>query len=62
MAIPDRAERMHSAVKLLHERIDEYAALMAIEMGKVINEGISEIEKIVGAKIDMNNLLRKAIG
>jgi succinate-semialdehyde dehydrogenase/glutarate-semialdehyde dehydrogenase len=45
MTLPDRAERMHSVVKLLHERIDEYAALMAIEMGKPVREGHAEIKK-----------------
>jgi len=45
MALSERAERMHGAVKLLHERIDEYAALMAIEMGKPVREGHAEIKK-----------------
>ena len=45
MTFPDRAERMHRAVKLLHERIDEYAALMAVEMGKPLREGRAEVEK-----------------
>jgi succinate-semialdehyde dehydrogenase/glutarate-semialdehyde dehydrogenase len=45
VTLPDRAERMHSAVKLLHQRIDRYAALMAIEMGKPVREGHAEVKK-----------------
>lgn len=40
-----RAEHMHRAALLLQERADEYAVLMAAEMGKPIREGRAEAEK-----------------
>ncbi|MEM9556877.1 MAG: NAD-dependent succinate-semialdehyde dehydrogenase [Acidobacteriota bacterium] len=40
-----RAERMRSAAELLRERSDEYAELMAREMGKPIAGGRAEVEK-----------------
>jgi succinate-semialdehyde dehydrogenase/glutarate-semialdehyde dehydrogenase len=42
---PERADRMSRAATLLHERINEYAALMAAEMGKPLREGRAEVEK-----------------
>ncbi|SEK33899.1 NAD-dependent succinate-semialdehyde dehydrogenase [Nitrosovibrio tenuis] len=41
----ERAERMHRAALLLHERANEYASLMAAEMGKPLREGRAEVEK-----------------
>lgn len=41
----ERAERMHRAAMLLHERVNEYAELMAVEMGKPLREGRAEAEK-----------------
>jgi succinate-semialdehyde dehydrogenase/glutarate-semialdehyde dehydrogenase len=41
----ERADRMHRAATLLHERINEYAGLMAEEMGKPLREGRAEVEK-----------------
>ncbi|HTJ53935.1 MAG TPA: NAD-dependent succinate-semialdehyde dehydrogenase [Nitrosospira sp.] len=41
----ERAEGMHRAAMLLHERINEYASLMAEEMGKPVREGRAEVEK-----------------
>ncbi|MEO6824680.1 MAG: NAD-dependent succinate-semialdehyde dehydrogenase [Nitrosospira sp.] len=40
-----RAEFMNRAAMLLHERVDEYAVLMAVEMGKPLREGRAEVEK-----------------
>lgn len=44
-SFPQRAEHMHRAALLLHERANEYAVLMAAEMGKPIREGRAEAEK-----------------
>ena len=41
----ERTERMNHAAMLLHERVNEYAALMAVEMGKPVREGRAEVEK-----------------
>jgi succinate-semialdehyde dehydrogenase/glutarate-semialdehyde dehydrogenase len=41
----ERAEHMNRAAKLLHERINEYSALMAAEMGKPVREGHAEVKK-----------------
>ena len=43
--LPERAELMHRAAMLLHERANEYASLMAAEMGKPVREGRAEVEK-----------------
>ena len=40
-----RAELMNRAAMLLHERCNEYARLMAVEMGKPLREGRAEVEK-----------------
>ena len=40
-----RAELMNRAAMLLHERDNEYARLMAVEMGKPLREGRAEVEK-----------------
>ncbi len=40
-----RAELMNRAAMLLHERVNEYAGLMAVEMGKPLREGRAEVEK-----------------
>ena len=44
-----RATYMQNLSSLLRSRKDELALLMAIEMGKIIREGISEIEKCAWA-------------
>src|SRR5687768_5642071 len=44
-AFPQRAEHMHRAALLLHERVHHYAALIAVEMGKPVREGRAEVEK-----------------
>jgi succinate-semialdehyde dehydrogenase/glutarate-semialdehyde dehydrogenase len=44
-AFAKRAERMNRAAVLLHERANEYAELMAVEMGKPLREGRAEAEK-----------------
>ncbi|MDN5835769.1 MAG: NAD-dependent succinate-semialdehyde dehydrogenase [Nitrosospira sp.] len=43
--LAERAECMHSAATLLHEQVDEYARLIAVEMGKPLREGRAEVEK-----------------
>jgi succinate-semialdehyde dehydrogenase/glutarate-semialdehyde dehydrogenase len=40
-----RAEPMHEAARVLRDKTDEYAELMAIEMGKPLAGGRSEVEK-----------------
>jgi succinate-semialdehyde dehydrogenase / glutarate-semialdehyde dehydrogenase len=40
-----RAELMNRAAMLLYERVNEYARLMAVEMGKPVREGRAEVEK-----------------
>lgn len=42
---PARSEAMRTAAKLLRERADRYARLMAEEMGKPIQAGRGEVEK-----------------
>lgn len=44
-AFAERAEAMNRVALLLQERIDDYAALMAAEMGKPLREGRAEVEK-----------------
>ena len=44
-SLPERADRMNRAAILLHKRVNEYAALMAAEMGKPLREGRAEVEK-----------------
>ncbi|MEK7165136.1 MAG: NAD-dependent succinate-semialdehyde dehydrogenase [Patescibacteria group bacterium] len=41
----ERAELFHEAAKYLREHAEEYARLMAMEMGKVLKEGRAEVEK-----------------
>ncbi|UCH09207.1 MAG: NAD-dependent succinate-semialdehyde dehydrogenase [Fidelibacterota bacterium] len=41
----DRADVMHQAARILRDRNNEFAALMALEMGKPIAEGRAEVEK-----------------
>ena len=41
----ERAEHMNRAALLLHDRVNEYAGLMAVEMGKPLREGRAEVEK-----------------
>ncbi len=43
--LPDRAERMREAARLLRDRAGTYAVLMAEEMGKPVREGRAEAEK-----------------
>jgi succinate-semialdehyde dehydrogenase/glutarate-semialdehyde dehydrogenase len=45
VSFADRAAAMNNAARLLRENADEYAALMAREMGKPIKEGRAEAEK-----------------
>ena len=45
-AFSARAELMNSAAMLLHERVNEYARLMAVEMGKPVREGQRGGEKM----------------
>ena len=45
LSFPERAELMHRAASLLHERAAEYAILIAAEMGKPVREGRAEVEK-----------------
>jgi succinate-semialdehyde dehydrogenase/glutarate-semialdehyde dehydrogenase len=45
MTFTERIESMNRAAALFRERIDEYARLMAIEMGKPLCEGRAEVEK-----------------
>ncbi len=40
-----RAKLMHNAASVLRSHKEKYAHLMALEMGKVLKEGVSEIEK-----------------
>ena len=40
-----RSKLMHKAAAILRKNKEKYAELMALEMGKVLKEGISEIEK-----------------
>jgi succinate-semialdehyde dehydrogenase/glutarate-semialdehyde dehydrogenase len=49
MPIPARAERMRQAGKLLRERAESLAKLMAMEMGKPIVAGEAEAEKCASA-------------
>ncbi len=41
----ERAELIGAAARLLRDRSDEYARLMAIEMGKPVRDGRAEVEK-----------------
>ncbi len=43
--IGERAELVRAAGRVLRDRIEEYARLMAEEMGKPVREGRSEVEK-----------------
>ncbi|MGD9299988.1 MAG: NAD-dependent succinate-semialdehyde dehydrogenase [Desulfobacterales bacterium] len=45
MTFPQRVEKLRNAAQILTDKKEEYAALMAIEMGKPIREGRAEIEK-----------------
>ena len=45
----ERSTLMLKAAALLHERKQNLAALMADEMGKVLREGVAEIEKCASA-------------
>lgn len=40
-----RSEKMKKAASLLRDRKDEYAKLMALEMGKPLKQGLGEVEK-----------------
>ena len=42
---PQRVEKLRNASRILIDKKDEYAALMAAEMGKPIRDGRAEIEK-----------------
>ncbi len=41
----DRAKLMNQAAAVLRRRLDEFTALMTVEMGKTLTEGRAEIEK-----------------
>ncbi|RMG55839.1 MAG: aldehyde dehydrogenase family protein, partial [Acidobacteria bacterium] len=41
----ERAEAMNNAARILRERVEEYARLMAQEMGKPIREARAEVNK-----------------
>ncbi len=45
VAISERVPAMLRLSQLLREKKDEYARLMAVEMGKVLAQGVGEIEK-----------------
>jgi succinate-semialdehyde dehydrogenase/glutarate-semialdehyde dehydrogenase len=45
----ERASRMRGAAAVLRKHSEEYARLMAIEMGKVLREGRAEVEKCATA-------------
>ncbi len=45
VSIKERAALMLNAAKVLRENKNEYAEVMTLEMGKVISESVSEIEK-----------------
>lgn len=44
-AFPERASLMHAAGHILRKRQHELAALMADEMGKVLKDGVGEVDK-----------------
>jgi succinate-semialdehyde dehydrogenase/glutarate-semialdehyde dehydrogenase len=44
-SFPERAESMRRAAQLLRERAEDYARLMAVEMGKPVRDGIAESKK-----------------
>jgi succinate-semialdehyde dehydrogenase/glutarate-semialdehyde dehydrogenase len=44
-SFPDRAKLMRAAANVMRDRKNELAALMADEMGKVIRDGIAEVQK-----------------
>jgi succinate-semialdehyde dehydrogenase/glutarate-semialdehyde dehydrogenase len=44
-SFPDRAKLMKSAGRVLRERKNQLAELMALEMGKILRDGVAEIEK-----------------
>ncbi len=43
--VPERAERLRAAGRVLRERKDGYARTMALEMGKPLAQGVGEAEK-----------------
>ncbi|GIU84949.1 MAG: succinate-semialdehyde dehydrogenase [Acidimicrobiales bacterium] len=45
LPVGERAEPMRAAARLLRERADDYARLMAEEMGKPVSQGRAEAEK-----------------
>lgn len=45
----DRTPKMKRAAEILRKNLDEYAHLMAEEMGKPVSQGRSEAEKCAGA-------------
>ncbi|MDQ1351670.1 MAG: succinate-semialdehyde dehydrogenase / glutarate-semialdehyde dehydrogenase, partial [Acidobacteriota bacterium] len=45
----DRSGLLKNAAQILRDNINEYAKLMALEMGKPVNEGRAEINKCAGA-------------
>jgi succinate-semialdehyde dehydrogenase/glutarate-semialdehyde dehydrogenase len=48
-AFAERSQKMRAAARVLRERSQRYAELMAIEMGKPLAGGRAEIEKCAGA-------------
>lgn len=47
--VPERAEHLKTAARLLRERKDRYARTMALEMGKPLAQGAAEAEKCAWA-------------
>jgi len=45
VSFAERSKLMHKAAEILRKNIDKYAKLITVEMGKVIKESRSEVEK-----------------
>ncbi|MHA1988850.1 MAG: aldehyde dehydrogenase family protein, partial [Promethearchaeota archaeon] len=45
VSFAERSKLMHTAAEVLRKNIDKYARLITVEMGKVIKESRSEVEK-----------------
>ena len=50
---PQRVEKLRNAAQILTGKKEEYAVLMATEMGKPIRDGRAEVEKSPGSAIIM---------
>ncbi|MFO1014507.1 MAG: NAD-dependent succinate-semialdehyde dehydrogenase [Caulobacteraceae bacterium] len=49
LSYAERGEKMRAAAQVLRARRDQFAALMRLEMGKTVTDGLAEIEKCAGA-------------